>query len=192
MVAFNLMEGPMSRTVARLVFSVVVSAFLVVVNAPVARAQAAAPGAARTYVWIGELVSFDSAAKAMTVKASVNEAVTRYLDRFKPGQRVMLVWTADNTKPETGPVRYIESYDTMKNSNVDQGFIIPVEFVSGDAVGRTVTFKTTTSDAIAQALSGIPPGRTLRATTPIGQPSETARLSSIEVSAAPATAIQAR
>ena len=55
-------------------------------------------------------MSFDNAAKTMTAKAAINEAVAKYLDRFKPGQRIVVVWTADNTKPETGPVRYIEAY----------------------------------------------------------------------------------
>lgn len=181
----------MSRIVARFMVSVVVSA-CVVAAAPVAFAQAAAPGATRTYVWVGELVSFDSAAKAMIVKAALSDAVTRYLDRFKPGQRVMLVWTADNTKPETGPVRYIEAYDTMKSSGVDQGFIVPVEFVSGDATGRTVTFRVTTSDAMAQAVSSIAPGRPIRVTTPMRQPSETANITAIEASAAPSAASRPR
>jgi hypothetical protein len=156
--------------------------FLAVAAAQIAFAQAASSGAKRSYVWFAELVSFDSAAKTMTAKAAVNEAVARYLDRFKPGQHIVLVWTADNTKPETGPVRYIEAYETIRAANVDQGYMLPAEFVAADATARTVTFKATVPETALQTLTAIQPGRSISVTTPMSQPSATATITSIEAS----------
>lgn len=180
----------MSRRVAHVMNLFLLTAFLSLAAAPIAFAQATPSAGKRTYVWFGELVSFDSAAKAMTVRTATNEAVQKYLDRFKPGQHIVLMWTADNLKPETGPVRYIETYETMKSSNVNQGFILPVEFVSGDAAGRTVTFKAAVPEAAAQAVSAIQAGRSIKVTAPMSQPSETADIASIEASA-PQTAATA-
>jgi hypothetical protein len=162
--------------------------FLAVAAAQIAFAQAAPSGAKRSYVWFAELVSFDNTAKTMTAKAAVNEAVAKYLDRFKPGQHIVLVWTADNTKPETGPVRYIEAYETIKASNVDQGYMLPAEFVSADAAARTVTFKATVPETAIQTLTAIQPGRSMSVTTPMSQPSETATITSIDASDRPQSA----
>ena len=162
--------------------------FLVVAAGQIAFAQAAPSGAKRSYVWFGELVSFDTAAKTMTAKSAVNEAVAKYLDRFKPGQHIVLVWTADNTKPETGPVRYIEAYETIKASNVNQGYMLPAELVAADAAARTVTFKATVPETAIQTLTAIQPGRSIRVTTPMTQRSETAILTSIDASDRPQSA----
>lgn len=121
----------------------------------------------------------------MTAKSAVNEAVAKYLDRFKPGQRIVLVWTADNTKPETGPLRYIEAYETMKGSGVNQGYILPAEFVAADAAARTITFKTTVPEAGIQTLTAIQPGGSIGVTTPMNQPSEAAVIASIAASDRP-------
>ena len=170
----------MRPNVVRLILSVLVSLLLVFAVAQIAFAQAAPSGAKRTYVWVAELVSFDNAAKTMTAKAAINEAVAKYLDRFKPGQRIVVVWTADNTKPETGPVRYIEAYETMKGSGVDQGYMLPAEFVTADAAARTITFKATVPEAAIQTLAAIQSGRSIAVTTPMRQPSETAAITSID------------
>jgi hypothetical protein len=162
-----------------------VSILLVAAAVQIAVAQTAPSGAKRTYVWFADLVSYDASANTMTAKASVTEAVAKYLDRFKPGQHVVLVWTADNTKPETGPVRYIESYEAMKAANVDQGYILPAEFVSGDTAARTITFKAAVPAAAAQALTAIQPGRSIAVTTPMSQPSQAAAIASIDVSDRP-------
>jgi len=121
----------------------------------------------------------------MTAKAAVNEAVAKYLDRFKPGQHIVLVWTADNTKPDTGPVRYIEAYETIKAANVNQGYMLPAEFVAADSTARTVTFKATVPETAIQTLTAIQPGRSMSVTTPMSQPSETATITSIAASDRP-------
>jgi hypothetical protein len=175
----------MRPNVVWFVSAVLLPIFFVVAAVQIALAQTASSGTNRSFVWFAELVSFDSAAKTMTVKAAVNEAVAKYLDRFKPGQHIVLVWTADNTKPETGPVRYIEAYETIKASNVDQGYMLPTEFVAADATARTVTFKATVPETAIPALTAIKPGRSVSVTMPMRQPSATATLTLIEASDRP-------
>ena len=132
----------MRANVVRFVPPVLVPLFLVFAAAQITFAQAASSGATRSYVWFADLVSSDNAGKTRTAKAAVNEAVAKYLDRFKPGQRIVLVWTADNTKPETA--RSVTSRRTnIKASNVNQGYMLPAEFVAADSAARTVTFKAT-------------------------------------------------
>lgn len=172
----------MPRNIVQFVLPVVLQILLVGAAPRHAFAQAAPIDAKRTYVWFADLVSFDSAAKTMTAKSAVNEAVAKYLDRFKPGQRIVLVWTADNAKSETGPIRYIEAYETMKGSGVNLGYILPAEFVTADAAARTVTFKTTVPETAIQALTAIRPGRSIAVTTPMSQPSEAAVIASIAAS----------
>jgi hypothetical protein len=178
----------MRPNVVWFVSAVLFPLFLAVAAVQIALAQAAPSGATRSFVWFAELVSFDSAAKTMTAKAAVNEAVAKYLDRFKPGQHIVLVWTADNTKPETGPIRYIEAYETIKASNVDQGYMLPAEFVAADAAARTVTFKATVPETAIQTLTAIQPRRSISVTAPMRQPSETATLTLIEASDRPQSA----
>jgi hypothetical protein len=175
----------MRANVVRFVSPVLFPLFLVLAAARITFAQAASSGATRSYVWSADLVSFDHAAKTMTAKAAVNEAVAKYLDRFKPGQHIVLVWTADNTKPETGPVRYIEAYETIKASNVNHGYMLPAEFVAADSAARTVTFKATVPETAIQTLTAIQPGRSMSVTTPMSQPSETATITSIAASDRP-------
>ena len=190
MVLSSLLEKAMRRRVAWSVSSILPSLFLAIGQILSAQSSPTAP--ARTYVWQAELVSFDSASKTMTAKAAVNEAVVKYLDRFKPGQRVVLIWTADNSKPETGPVRYIENYDAMKSANVNQGYMLPAEFVAGDTSARTVTFKAGVPDAAAQALTAAPPGRSISVTSPMAQPSEAGIITSVALPDRPASAPQQR
>jgi hypothetical protein len=180
-VSYSLEEEPMRPNFVGFVSAVLLPVFLTAA-AQIALAQAAPSAPIRAYVWFAEVVSYDTPAKTMTAKAAVTEAVAKYIDRFKPGQHVMLVWTADHTKPETGPVRYIEIYEAMKGSNIDQGYILPVELVSADAAARTITFKATVPASAARTLTGIQPGRSIAVTTPMRQPSETAAIESIETS----------
>jgi hypothetical protein len=52
----------------------------------------ARPAAQRTYDWIAELVAADASAKTVTVRARIPEYISKYTDRFKPGDRVTLIW----------------------------------------------------------------------------------------------------
>ncbi len=140
----------------------------------------------RTYVWRAELVSVDATAKTVTAKAPVETAVTRYVaSRFKTGDKVMLTWAANAGKPDTGPVFYIETQEIMKASKVDAGYILPVEFVSADTAGKTVTFKATVPDSALQALKAIAPGQWIQVTAPMSQPAATAAIVSVASSSKP-------
>jgi hypothetical protein len=208
---------------------------------PLARVHAAAL-APRTYVWLGEFVAADLSAKTLTVKARIPEHVGKYINRFKAGDRVMLVWdmikrvepnaaktnesgsgqeSARNTteksepdaakksaadsvkksgpavvspavvmKTETDVVMYIDSYDAMKSSKVDSGYILPAEFVSEDTA--TVTLRLHVPDSTLQAVKPARPGQWIRATSPMSQPTEVAAIAAIDVVNAPSASTAAK
>ena len=61
-----------------------------------------APSAAeRTYKWVAEFVAVDPTAKMMTVKVRIPEYVSKYVDRFKPGDHVTLIWNMLPLEPST-------------------------------------------------------------------------------------------
>ncbi len=152
----------------------------------IAQAQSPARVDKKNYMWWAEMVSVDATAKTMTVKAPVETPVTTYVNtKFKPGEKVMLTWIANAGKPETGPVLYIESYEVMKRSSIDFGYLLPVEFVSADTAGKTVTFKATVPDSALQAVQSVMPGQWIKVTSPMTQPAEKAAIASIESSARP-------
>ena len=57
-----------------------------------AAAQAAAPIKDRSYIWYGQLIAVDEQTRTATIKAEVPAHVEKYLDRFKAGDRLVLVW----------------------------------------------------------------------------------------------------
>jgi hypothetical protein len=191
--------------------------------------------ATRTYVWIGELAAADPGAKTIIVKALIPEHVAKSVNRFKPGDRVMLVWdmiprmeaatkksepeasprpssqaptdkpsdvaktavpdgskasSSRDTQPATPPapivlktesdtLLYIDSYEAMKTSKVDTGYILPAEFVSADA--KMVTVKLRVPDSVLTAVTSIQPGKSIRVTSPMSQPTEVAAISAVAV-----------
>jgi hypothetical protein len=147
-------------------------------------AQTPAPADKRTYNWYGEMVSFDG--KMATTRVPVEAPVATYFDRFKPGEKVVLVFTANPGKPDVGPVLYMATLDVMKASKVDVGYIIPAEFVSGDAAGKTVTVKVAMPDSAAAAVKAVAPGGWVKVTAPMSQPGDTAAVSMVAASAKPA------
>ena len=91
----------------------------------------------RSFAWFAELVSVDQAAGTVTVSAPITDPVAAYLDRFDPGEHVILVWT--QYESEADAVMYISSADAM---DVRSGYIVQAEYMGGDADGRTISFKT--------------------------------------------------
>lgn len=145
--------------------------------------QVATAPETRTYVWNGELVSIDAAAKTMTVKARVRDAVAGYTGQFKAGDKIMVVWDLLGTL-DGDTVMYVATQDVMKASKVDVGYILPAVFVSADGAARILTFKVQTSDSLMQSLKSAQPGQWVRVTTSMSQPAETAALASVASSAA--------
>jgi hypothetical protein len=140
----------------------------------------------RTYNWYGELVSVDEAGKTATARVPVEAPVATYFDRFKPGDKVILVFTANAGKPDTGPVLYMAALDTMRASKVDVGYILPAEYVSGDSAGRTVTVKVALPDSAVPAVKGVTAGQWIKATAPMVQPGEKAVIASVAGTSKPA------
>lgn len=136
---------------------------------------------ARSYTWYGELASVDQAARAITVKAQVSKAVSTTASGYKPGDKLMLVWMP--VKGESDTVIYAPKFDVMKF--VDDGYILPVEFVSADAAGVTMTFKTTVPDNVLQGLRSVTPGNWIKVTTPMHQGKDVAMLTAGVASARP-------
>jgi cytochrome c556 len=130
----------------------------------------------RTYVWHAEVVSVDSAGKTMTVKTLVRDPVLGYIGQIKPGEKIVLVWDLLNTI-ESDTVLYLAKYDVMKASKVDVGYILPVEFVSADTAGKSITVKVAASDALLQRVK---PGQWAKVTTPMNQPTDVAVLGSMD------------
>jgi hypothetical protein len=138
-----------------------------------------------TYTWWGELVSADDS--TITVKLPLQELVTKYTDNFKPGDRIVLTWGV-REKGVADIVVYVAPYDVMKGAKIDFGYILPAQFVSADAPGRTVTVKTAASAATLAVVKSLAPGKTIKVTMPMLQPSETASITAIDASERPAPA----
>lgn len=186
-----------------------------------ASAEAAAPPP-RTYAWLGELVAADSSAAVITVKVRIPEHVAKYTDRFKAGDRVVVVWDmiehapASEPKPAAQPaadakgisdpakqprpsvalktesdaVLMMDTYDASKTTKLDMGYILPAEFVATDS--KTVTLKVRVPAARVEDLKSVAPGKRIRATTSMDQPSDVAAITSINMVDPPAEPTAAR
>ncbi len=128
----------------------------------------------RAYTWYAELASVDQNAKALTVKVQVRDNVTRTFGGYKPGDKLMLTWVPISGEADT--VIYAPTYEVMKG--IDEGFILPVEFVAADAAGKTMTVRAAASAPVLQALASVPPGQWIKVVTPMKQAAETAVLTS--------------
>lgn len=171
----------MNRNIIRIAASFALLGVFGIAGSVLVSTQAPAVVDKRTYVWSAELMSLDEKAKTVTAKAPVETAVTTYvMTKFKPGDKVMLTWIANAGKPETGPVLFIEKYEVMRDSKVDVGYILPVEFVAADTTAKTITFKATVPDSALPALKSIASGQWFKVTSPMSQPAETALIVSIE------------
>jgi hypothetical protein len=148
----------------------------------------AVPGAAqqRSYVWFGEIAGLEDATRTATVSARIPPYVVKYVDRFKAGDRLVLVWNMIGKKEAT-QVLALWRYDEVKDSKGgNTGYVIPVEFVSADAQAQTVTFKVRVPESAIATLKSAKPGQTIKVTAPMDQPSQDATLTSIELAARPA------
>ena len=149
------------------------------------RAQAPAPFEKRTYFWYAQMVSLDAGTKTITAKAPIQDAVTQYAGQFKPGEKIMILWSANAGKPETGPVLYAAKLPEMRASKIDSGYIVPVEFVSLDTATKSLTFKVAAPDTALAALKSVAAGQWMKVTASMSQPEDTARVASIEPATQP-------
>jgi hypothetical protein len=166
------------RIASVLVFAVLLGA--------VGAARAADPQ--RSYVWFGEFVSLDEAAKTATMKAPIPEHVAKYVDRFKAGDRLVVVWDMIG-KTQATTVLALWKYDDVKDSKGgNAGFVLPVEFVSADVQNRTVTFVAKVPDRAVSSLKSAPAGQWIKVTAPMDQPSQDATITSIDTAERPQAA----
>jgi hypothetical protein len=68
---------------------------------------------------------------------------------------------------------------------IDEGYILPVEFVSADPAQHTLTVKTTIPDTILQSLKSLGPGQWIKVTSPMQQPKDVATLTTAARSGKP-------
>src|SRR3954463_1066086 len=122
--------------------------------------------APRSYTWYAELASIDQGTKTITVKVQIRDGVTGYVGGYKPGDKLMLTWVP--IKGEADTVIYAPKYEVMKG--IDEGYILPVEFVAAGVRNHTSTVKSAPPPAVLQAVQAVPAGKWIKVVTPMKQP----------------------
>ena len=164
----------------------VASVLLVVCSVGWLQAQTAkTPVDRRSYVWFGELVALNESARTATIKSPIPTNVATYVDRFKTGDRLVLVWDMIGKK-QADQVLALWNYDQVKDAKGgNTGFVLPIEFVAADAKSHTVTFNTRVPDGAVPTLKAARPGQWIRVEAPMEQPSQDATITSIQVAERP-------
>jgi hypothetical protein len=136
--------------------------------APAAKPPAAA-AVGPTYVWPGQVVSFDRTAATVTMKVACKEHIARYIDQFKPGDRVIL-YGSGPVDGAAEAVIYVGAYDMAATSRIDdQGHVLPVEFVSFDRPANAMTFQAHLDQRGMSRFQTIQPGASVKVTSPMNQ-----------------------
>ena len=140
----------------------------------------AAQTTGQSFGWYAELVSFDQAGQTVTARAPIAEHVARYVGDFAPGERIVLVWSQYDAEGDV--IRYVERAESMAATS---GYLVPVEYVSSDAEGRTLTFATPVSDGAAGALAAAAPGTPFRGGSRMVDPAPSAAVVSVALNRTP-------
>ena len=144
----------------------------------------AAPAPSRSYVCFAQFEALNEGGSTATFKAQVADHVVKYAKQFKPGDHLVLVWDMIR-KTQADTVLALWSADELKGAALRSGYIVPIEFVSADADGRTVTFTAHVPDKAVSTLKSARPGQWLRLTAPMEQPTDQAAITTIEISEKP-------
>ena len=140
---------------------------LLAVNAyaPPRATRRAAAGGEKTYVWPGELVALHAGEQAVSVSSPVERHVFRYVERFGPGDGVVLLWAPGDGREVTA-VRYLQHRgpDDGVPPALDHGYVLPAEFIAADERSRRITFKARVPESTFDALTGIQPGQWVKVT----------------------------
>ena len=127
---------------------VVVAVCVVCVGAAIVSAQGRQGGAAQgrqggapagppqlrsgeTYLWHGELVSFDPASRTLTVKTRLLRQAATDVERLNVGDRVLLTWSGQDI--HAGGVRRVAKYDPAQR--IIEFFALPAELGARDVAG---------------------------------------------------------
>jgi hypothetical protein len=143
-----------------------------------------APAPTRSYVWFGQFEALDENARVATFKGQVAEHIPKYLQKFKPGDQIVLVWDMIR-KTQADRVLAVWNAEELKSTALRSGYILPARFVSADADGRTVTFTTVVPDKGLSTLKSSRAGQWLKVTAPMEQPGDQAVITAIEASEKP-------
>lgn len=152
------------------------------VLASYAAPQAAVPLKERSYVWYGQLMALDEQTRTATVKAHIPAHVEKYVDQFKAGDRLVLVW---DMVGKTEARRALALWKQDEKTSGNTGYVLPIEFVSADVPSHTVTFHLRVPKTALQPLKSVAPGNWVKVTTPMVQPLEDATIKSLEQAAPP-------
>ena len=145
--------------------------------------QAAVPLKQRSYVWYGQLMALDETTRTATVKAYIPAHVEKYVDQFKAGDRLVLVWDMVGKTEAQRALALWKQQDEKTSGNT--GYVLPIEFVSADVPAHTVTFHLRVPATAMQPLRSVKAGNWIKVTTPMVQPSPDATIKSIEQASQP-------
>jgi hypothetical protein len=108
-----------------------------------------------TYLWHGELVSLDAAARTVTVKARLLRQAATDVERLAVGDRVLLTWSGQDI--HAGAVRRVAKYDPAQR--IVEFFALPAELASRDVNGDLITVKVRVPDTSVAAVKGVKPSQ---------------------------------
>ena len=136
-------------------------AVAIMLGAPLSAAQSSQP-ASDTFTWSGELVSLDTAAGKITVKARVayQEALAE-LKQFKAGEPVWVVWSG--VSDHSDAVRQFRRPEA--NHKIADTLVMPAELVSPEATNQYVTVRVKVPEAGLAAIKSVKPGEWVTVTS---------------------------
>ena len=129
----------------------------------------------RTYPWYGQLVSLNQNEQTATITARIPAYVEGYINDFKTGDRLVLVW---NMIGKTEATRVLGLWKWTPTS--DTGYVLPITFVSADVPRHTMAFSIHVSEKAMTELRSIPAGEWIRVVTPMVQPTPEAVIKAVE------------
>jgi hypothetical protein len=129
-----------------------------------------------SYVWHGELVSFDEGTKALTVKAPILTEAEKEVGRFKAGDRVLVTWSGMDRY--AGAVRSVTGYSAAQK--ITDPFAFAAELTSPAVQGGLVAFRLPAPEAKVDALKSVKPGEWVTVTARQRPASEAQTIASVE------------
>jgi len=126
----------------------------------VADAAEAGTPEGKPYEWSATLVSFDDTTNTAVFRESVTSQVNiEGVDQLREGDRIMLIWSG---RLWASGIRDLEKSPALTADTLS----LPVEFVSADGDGKTISFRVAVPEAAAETLAAIEPGMRVTGTSP--------------------------
>jgi hypothetical protein len=118
--------------------------------------------ASNTFTWVSELVSVDTTARTLTVKARVAyQEAQSGLKQFKAGEPVWVVWSG--VSDHSDAVRQVRRPET--NRKITDTLVMPAELVSPEASNQYVTLRVKVPEAGLAAIKSVKPGEWVTVTS---------------------------